>query len=179
MTSSGSLLPKTRRGLPKWARLVLSSAVFLVIALVTCFLVLNRLQPWTGFEGRTLWDWMDLLIVPSVLGLIALWFNKRQKETELIIAENRALLDRQLAADRNQEEVLQQYLDRMTELLLDKQLLSAGSNSRLRAIAEARTDTALRMLNGQRKGNAPHKHAQCEGKENSVSRSHPCPPQGP
>ncbi len=29
----------------------------------------------TGFEKRTLWDWLQLLIVPLALAIIALFFN--------------------------------------------------------------------------------------------------------
>jgi hypothetical protein len=39
---------------------------------------------WTGFGGepaKTLWDWLQLLIVPAVLALGALWFNYTQKNT--------------------------------------------------------------------------------------------------
>jgi hypothetical protein len=106
----------------------------------------------TGFEGKTLWDWLGLFIIPLVLAGLAIWFNKTEREGELILAEKRAEVDRKLAADRIQEETLQAYFDKITELLLDKKLLQAEPYSDLRAIAEARTLTTLRRLNGERKG---------------------------
>jgi hypothetical protein len=41
---------------------------------------------WTGFGDKTAWDWMQLLIVPVVLAVVALLFNlslnARQQEPE-------------------------------------------------------------------------------------------------
>jgi heme/copper-type cytochrome/quinol oxidase subunit 4 len=32
---------------------------------------------WTGFRGRTLWDWLELLVLPVVLALLPLWLTTR------------------------------------------------------------------------------------------------------
>src|SRR5690554_3983403 len=63
----------------------------------------------TGFEPKTLWDWMALLLVPLVLAIGGWWLNKTQKDIEREQAEQQAELER---------ETLEQYFDRMTELLL-------------------------------------------------------------
>src|SRR5918996_1042287 len=56
---------------------------------------------WTGLvsipqnpERRTAWDWLELLIIPVLLGAGALWFNQRarkgeqeQRQNELEIAD--------------------------------------------------------------------------------------------
>jgi uncharacterized protein YjbI with pentapeptide repeats len=50
-------------------------------------------QSWTGFgeytgtvgepaPGKTLWDWMDLLIVPAALALAVYWLNEQSRERE-------------------------------------------------------------------------------------------------
>jgi hypothetical protein len=96
---------------------------------------------WTGFnaqvdaEGhihpaKTLWDWITILTIPIVLGLGAFWFNRAERETEHAIA-----------SDRLQEEALQNYLDRMAELLLAKGLRASGQGSEVRELARARTLT--------------------------------------
>ena len=78
----------------------------------------DRLRKWfgskTGFTGKTLWDWFGLLIVPAVLGFGALWFNQAMRTNEQIIA-----------ADRQREETLQNYFDKMAELLLQDNLREA------------------------------------------------------
>ncbi len=30
---------------------------------------------WTGFEGKQLWDWLNLIVLPTVLGLCGLWLG--------------------------------------------------------------------------------------------------------
>jgi len=141
-----------------WQRLrAIILALILAVAIWFAYLIFVKRYVWvwaegTGFEGKTLWDWMQLLIIPVALAITAYWFNKKERERESTLAEQRAELDRQIAADHNEEEVLQAYLDRMMELLLDKQLLQAEPDSDLRAIAESRTLTTIRRLNGERKG---------------------------
>lgn len=36
----------------------------------------------TTTRGKTLWDFMELLIVPIVLAGIAIWFNRRMRDAE-------------------------------------------------------------------------------------------------
>jgi hypothetical protein len=52
--------------------------------------------PLEKFEKRTLWDWLQLLIVPAVLGLGGLWFatelEHRQEELALRQEKHRDLL---------------------------------------------------------------------------------------
>jgi hypothetical protein len=90
---------------------------------------------------KTLWDWLDLLIVPLVLALGAIWFNIQTRKTE-----------RKLESERLAEAVLQSYLEKMTEFLLENQLGSSEPKSKLRVVARAHTLTALRGLDGTRKG---------------------------
>src|SRR5690242_3953327 len=90
---------------------------------VVAFLIVGAFKhwAWAGFD-KPLYDWMQLLIIPVVLALIAVWFNRIDKKNELDIAQQRANDERALAIDNQQEAALQGYLDRMQELLLDKNL---------------------------------------------------------
>jgi MFS family permease len=74
--------------------------------------------PNTGFQGKTVWDWLQLLIIPLVLALAALFFNQANSRTERQIAMQRYEQDQQIALDKQREDLLQTYLDRMSELLL-------------------------------------------------------------
>ena len=102
---------------------------------------------WTGlvadanYPNRTLWDWLDLLIVPVVLAIGGYLFNSSQ---------NRAS---QRAADqRGQDEALQAYLDHMSNLLLEKHLRAPQEDSgEARIMARARTVTLLSRLDPGRK----------------------------
>jgi len=93
----------------------------------------------TGFETKTLWDWMELLIIPLFLAGGVFYLNRSERTTE-----------REIAIDRQQEAALQSYLDRMTELLLEKDLGNT-ENEEVRLVAKTRTLTVLRGLDGQRK----------------------------
>ncbi len=98
---------------------------------------------WTGvgFYNKTFWDWMQLLIVPVVLSVGALLFN---------LATNRN--EQKIALDSQRETLLQTYLDRMSELLLNNHLDDLDSNEKTRNIARARTLTVLQRLDAGRKG---------------------------
>ena len=109
-------------------------------------------SPWSGFGSyinpkgefqryKTLWDWMQLLIVPLVLAGFAAWFTHRREG-----------LARELEESRTLEERLQTYFDRMTELMLDKGLRRSEPGAEVRDIARVRTLTVLRGLDGERKG---------------------------
>ena len=92
---------------------------------------------WTGFRGKTLWDWLQILIIPAALASAALYL---QIAAELI------------AADRQKEELLTEYFREMTRLLLEHNLREAREDSEVRGIARVRTLTTLRELDGVRKG---------------------------
>ncbi len=106
---------------------------------------------WTGFRdyqpqsgaferGKTLWDWLDLLIIPAVLAIGAWLLNSKNQQTE-----------REIASDRNEEAALQAYLDRMTDLLLKEGLRDSKPESEVRTVARTRTLTVLRGLDAERK----------------------------
>jgi uncharacterized protein YjbI with pentapeptide repeats len=98
---------------------------------------------WTGFRGKTLWDLLQVLIVPLVLVGIGLVFEMQQTERE----ERRAEVERELAEERAQDEALQAYLDQMGDLLLAKDgLRESEEGSEVRTLARARTITVLERL---------------------------------
>src|ERR687889_1963320 len=76
-----------------------------------------------GFRGKTVWNWLELLIVPLALAVIGLWFTTQQETRQQQIENQRAEAERELAQQRAQDESLQAYLDQMSQLILDRQLL--------------------------------------------------------
>src|SRR6266480_6593949 len=124
--------------------------------------------------GKTMWDWLQLLIVPVALALIALLFNRATTRTEQKIAADRYKQDKEIASrhyhqdqqiakqryeqdknialDKQRGDVLQTYLDRMTELLLDKQLRTSEPDAEVRNVARVRTITILFQLDARRIG---------------------------
>jgi Pentapeptide repeats (8 copies) len=78
---------------------------------------------------------------------------ERERAEALLEAENqRAQAQQQIEDDRVRQSVLQSYIQDMTELLLDKGLATAGPSLPVRRIARSSTLTAVRQLDGDRKG---------------------------
>jgi hypothetical protein len=126
----------------KQHRVTILVAIILVVAIV--LIIVGYRFDWTGFNGndtsgKTLWDWLQLLFVPSVLTLGAVWFTARQNHE----------LD--IAIDNQQEAALQSYIDKMSELLLKEGLRESGGDSEQRTIALVRTLTVLYKLDPIRK----------------------------
>jgi uncharacterized protein YjbI with pentapeptide repeats len=108
---------------------------------------------WTGFgpqmhpkienheyhRGKTLWDWMQLLIVPSVLATAAFLFNTWNAE-----------IQREIADDNQREAALQAYFDKMSELLVNKGADDNNTSAGIQTVARTRTLTLLRRLDGDR-----------------------------
>ncbi len=118
-------------------------------------------MPWTGFadfitpngdyvRGKTLWDWLELFIIPIVLAVGAFLLNRSEREIERQRAEERTKLEHEIATDSQKEAALQSYLDRMADLLL-KEKLRTTKNTEVREIAKIRTLTVLKGLDGKRK----------------------------
>ncbi len=89
---------------------------------------------------KTLWDWMQLLIIPAVLAGAALLFNVQVARTQQAIAD-----------DNQGEATLQSYLDSMSELLLSERLNTQSDNVEVRNVARVRTLSTLRRLDPNRK----------------------------
>jgi len=118
---------------------------------------------WTGFGEKKLWDWLQLLsalAIPIVLAAAGFWFTMRQDARQQQIEghrtqqaqkiENqRAEAERELAKQRAQDEALQAYLDQMSELMLDRNLLEAEEGDPVYILAQSRTSTVITRLDAK------------------------------
>jgi len=102
--------------------------------------------------AKSLWDWLDLLIVPFAISIGIWWLNKTEKRIERELALEKAELDEKLAEHSLQENTLQSYLDHMSQLLLENGLRDSERDNEIRSIARSRTVTTLRILDPNRKG---------------------------
>lgn len=154
-------------------RILLIAILILVISLPFVLAVQGLIThgswpAWTGFgnytspaignnrtfqRAKTLWDWLELLVVPAVLAIGALLFNQSARQREQRIAE-----------DQQKEEALQNYLDKMAELLLNEKLLENKDALKEKLlkdkdspgepvfnVAQVRTVTTLRILDANRR----------------------------
>jgi uncharacterized protein YjbI with pentapeptide repeats len=102
-----------------------------------------------GFRGKTVWNWMELLIVPLALAVISLAFSVQQDARQQRVEDQRAEAERELAEQRAQDEALQAYLDQMSQLMLDRKLLEAEPGDPVHTLAQARTSTAILRLDAE------------------------------
>jgi uncharacterized protein YjbI with pentapeptide repeats len=98
---------------------------------------------WTGFPDKTLWDWLDLLIVPLALGVGGFLLKRALQQGQ----ERRA-------EDRRRQQDLDEYFERMGELILTHRLAEPESGEAVRHLARARTLSALRNFDGRQKAQA-------------------------
>jgi uncharacterized protein YjbI with pentapeptide repeats len=122
--------------------------VTIILIIVIGLIIVGYRFDWTGFNGntkagKTLWDWLNLLGVlafPVVVGFGAVWFTIRQGK--VADAEN---------TDNQRETALQAYIDKMSELLLEKKLRESVVGDEVRKIARVCTLTILPRLDADRK----------------------------
>src|SRR5258707_8321685 len=80
-------------------------------------------------SGRTLWDWMQLLIIPVVLAVGGYVINltisrgeqeatRQRAQSDREAAEKHADIEREIAQDNQHGVILQEYINKMSELLL-------------------------------------------------------------
>ena len=138
--------------------------VVLIALVVVIVLGYTNNWNWTGLHGKTLYDWLQLLIIPAVLAVGGYLFNytigrnerqanEQRAQTEREAAEKRAQVERDIALDNQREAALQAYIDNMSELLLEKKLRKSDEEDEVRKLARVRTLTVLRRLDGRRKAN--------------------------
>jgi hypothetical protein len=121
-----------------------------LVVLCTGFIVCGYLYwEWTGFgsstnykgekiPAKTLWDWMQLFIIPFVLAVGGYFFRITETNVEHELAERRA-----------QESALDDYLNQISELLRHKEFHASSPNSIASHLARTRTITVVRRLDGR------------------------------
>jgi uncharacterized protein YjbI with pentapeptide repeats len=126
-------------------------AVFVLVAavgLATTFIVAAYRQQWewAGFAGslkappKTLWDWLDLLVVPLALAAVAFALNLAQSNRDHHREDRRA-----------REDAVATYLRQMSNLWLEHSL-SAPREKRALLVVRELTLSVLPRLDGRRKG---------------------------
>ena len=109
----------------------------------------NDAPGWTGFGARsetgsmprTVWEWMELLLIPVAL-IVGVWLWGRTSRQ--INLENASLGQAQSA--------IETFTERMTNLILVQGLRDSQEGDEVRTVARALTATVLRNVDSARKG---------------------------
>ena len=113
--------------------------------------------------AKTLWNWLQLLIVPAILiGVTFAWSalqtrsdndrEDRRIEADRDAADQRVAADRAAAERVRQDTTLDGYFQQMSDLMLKNKLRSSKRADPVRSVAYTVTLTTLRRLDGERKG---------------------------
>ena len=94
-----------------------------------------------GFSGKTLWDWLQLLIIPIILASGAIWFNIQQNQAS-----------QQIALDQQRQTDLSACIVDIQGLLLNADLRTSKPSDKVRVVAKAEVLSTLGQLDGERKG---------------------------
>ncbi len=140
--------------------------IVLLVLILFIFLAYSFAWDWTGFSrgtnqitiistskgnytailsqpSKSLWDWLGLLAalaIPIVVGFGVAWYTAQQGKVSE--RENK---------DNQHEQALQAYIDKMSELLLEKRLRESQPEDEVRKVARVRTLTILPHLDEKRK----------------------------
>jgi uncharacterized protein YjbI with pentapeptide repeats len=121
------------------------AALLVVLAVVGVVVYGYAASPrWVGVADKTLWSWLDLLIIPFVLAVGGTvggyFFTRSENRTAQAIAEKRA-----------QDQAVQDYFNKMSELLLEDKhpLRKSKEDDEVRTLARARTLTVLKRLDAE------------------------------
>jgi uncharacterized protein YjbI with pentapeptide repeats len=144
-----------RRGV-QWLTVIVAVGVTLGILIYIGY----GLQ-WTGFGPRrtgdsalppkTLWEWLQLLIIPAMLAVGVFLLNQRQRQHEVQIQQAQKEREETAAIQRAQDESLRAYLDQMSNLMVDREMRKKPDDPDLRRLAQARTLAILLGLDQDRK----------------------------
>jgi uncharacterized protein YjbI with pentapeptide repeats len=144
------LRPEIWKDLFEGRVLTLVALGFSLTAIVVMLVIAGARRSWAGFQGKTVWDFLQLLIVPLMLVAIGLVFSLQQDARQQRVEDQRVDAERDLAEQRAQDEALQAYLDQMSNLLLERNLRESAKDSEVRTLARARTLTVLSRLDSAR-----------------------------
>ena len=118
------------------------------------FVIISNFK-WSGFQKKSFWDWLQLLIVPLMLALGAFYLSSA--------ADFR---DSQIAQERKQQEILTDYFSKMQDLIVETKKIKETSGYKeshpkdqevmllpeFSSTAQALTLSVLEQLDGKRKG---------------------------
>ncbi len=106
----------------------------------------------SGRSAKSMWDWLQLLGIPVALAALAFLLNDAQTQRDQRREDQRAAQQQKRATDTDRETTLRTYLAQMSELILNENLLQSKEDADVRNVARTTTLTAVRRLDGPRKG---------------------------
>ena len=113
--------------------------VFLLLLVVLVFLAVR----FVALQNRSLalLNWLNLLLIPLFLVIAGVWLTQAWRRTQF-----------ELARLRDERAMAEAYYDRLTNLLLERNLRQASPDDEVARAARAHTLALLRELDGKGRG---------------------------
>jgi uncharacterized protein YjbI with pentapeptide repeats len=134
----------------KWVLIVLLVATITMIAIYA--INPSEAPSWTGFVAydpdihelrvKTLWDWLELLIVPFVLSAGVWLLSETDKKVEL-----------QKELEKQRQEALTSFISKISEMVISNKLLDEN-NKQISLLARMQILCTFRTLDANRKAEA-------------------------
>src|SRR5260370_29929192 len=99
------------------------------------------------------WDWLQLLVIPFVLAVGSYFFIYTASRNGQKAIQFRNQTERDIALDNQHETPLQDYIDKLSELLLHEKLRESAPEDEVRKIPRVRTLPLPPRLNKHLKTN--------------------------
>jgi len=109
-------------------------------------------SPWSRGRTRTLWDWLQLLLVPIILIAGFGWLSFQQTQSNLQLSRQQHETALQIADTQQQVTILSTYESNISDMMLHDGLRTSQPSSTVALVAEVDTATALRQLEPIGKG---------------------------
>src|SRR6266487_266254 len=93
---------KAKKPLEVFCVIVVSILAIALVVVIVLAYIFNVNVP--GLRGKTLWDWLQLLIIPTVLAVGGYLFNLANSRTERQIAKDRYEQDQQIVKQRYEQD---------------------------------------------------------------------------
>ncbi len=101
----------------------------------------------TKYESaKTLWDWISVLGVPLSLVIFGFWLQQLQQKQ----ADEHTKLEKEIAEFNQNEEALQVYLDRLSTLLIDKNLVAIAAKVKKVKESQVENEQDVEILEEQK-----------------------------
>lgn len=93
-----------------------------------------------------IWQWIQLPLLVLLLIISVIWLTVRQEQSTLQIEQQQHATTLQVAENQQQEALLSNYIDAISDLMVHDKLFTAKPDDPATVIAEARTQEVLKKL---------------------------------
>lgn len=142
--------------MPGYSLLLLGSCLLCIV------IILDYRTQWAGFGAydppsdkhqrmKTLWDWLQLLIIPVFLTGGGFWFTAQQNALSQQLSQQQYNQSKWITSDQQKDMTLVTTMNDLSDLLLNKGLYASQPGAEVRVIARAKILSAFSVLDTTRK----------------------------